>query len=125
MLKKEINKENEWTKLKSRKKNITTEPPQEASTNLRQIELPYTRNYRPRLMKRTGRVVQFATRVTPEFDKWIRDIVQKENVYLAEVLERMMLVYQKEVHKYNFQYKNNKAEREREREQKSKKRSKK
>ncbi|CAG8493833.1 12946_t:CDS:2 [Cetraspora pellucida] len=48
------------------KKNITTEPPQEASTNLRQIEIPYTH------------------------------IVQKENVYLAEVLERMMLVYQKE-----------------------------
>jgi len=48
-------------------------------------------------------------------------MVQKENIYLAEMLERMMLVYKKEVHKYNFKYKDNihtHTQRERERESK-------
>ncbi|CAG8707786.1 38908_t:CDS:2 [Gigaspora margarita] len=47
-------------------------------------------------------------------DQGVRGIVQKENIYLAEVLERMMTIYQKEVHKYNFQYKDNNHIRERE-----------
>ena len=74
------------------------EPPQEASGNLRQPEMPYDqsqygRKYTPRLVKRTGRVVQFATRVTPEFDKIVRSIVLQENIYLSEVLERMLEAY--------------------------------
>jgi hypothetical protein len=121
MPKKEVKVENEWNKLKSKKKNVLPDPTKEASENLRQIEIPYVRTYRPRLTKRTGRVVQFATRVTPEFDKWIREIVQKENIYLAEMLERMMLIYQKEVRKYNFQYKGKGDNGERERERESKK----
>ncbi|MEG7978349.1 MAG: hypothetical protein NY202_00010, partial [Mollicutes bacterium UO1] len=95
------------------------EPSKEVSENLRQIEIPYVRQYRPRYTQRTGRVVQFATRVTPEFDNEIRAIGSQESIHLAEVLERMLLIYQAESKKYNFQYKDNKlisAERERERE---------
>src|SRR4051812_34596382 len=96
------------------------EPPKEASDNLRQqIEIPYSRKYTPRYTKRTGRVVQFATRVTAEFDKQIRDIVKKKNIHLAEVLEEMMSTYLK-VNKGN---KTIEREREKEREQKSKKSS--
>ncbi|WNE40541.1 MAG: hypothetical protein GBAus27B_000608 [Mycoplasmataceae bacterium] len=96
-----IQSTDEWAKLKNRKKTMP-EPPKEASSNLRQIEIPYARTYRPRLTKRTGRVIQFATRVTAEFDNWIRGTVQKENIHLAEMLERMMMVYQKEASNYNF-----------------------
>ena len=84
---------NEWTKLKKRK-SILPEPPQEASSNLQQIEIPYTRTYRPRHITRTGRIIQFATRVTPEFDKTIRALAQQEQIHLAVILEKMLLAYQ-------------------------------
>jgi hypothetical protein len=87
------------------------DPPQEASDNLRQIEIPYIRKYTPRYIKRTGRVVQFATRVTPEFDKQIREITEKKNVYLAEILEEMLNAYLNNEKSYNSS-----RERERERE---------
>jgi len=84
------------------------EPPKEASENLRQIEIPYTRNYRPRYTMRTGRVVQFATRVTPEFDKKIRELAQTKKLQLAVMLEEMLKVYLAEKDRYNFEYKKNK-----------------
>src|SRR6185295_11915330 len=96
-------------KLKNKKKKSTLpEPSQEASENLRQIEIPYTRTYRPRYITRTGRVVQFATRVTPEFDKKIRELAQTKKLQLAVMLEEMLEVYLAEKDKYNFEYKNKK-----------------
>jgi len=97
------------------------EPPQEASTNIHQIEIPYTRTYRPRYTMRTGRVVQFATRVTPKFDNKIRELAQSKKLQLAVMLEEMLEVYLAEKDKYNFDYKkkNHDPERERERESKN------
>jgi hypothetical protein len=90
---------NEWNKLKKRKTTLP-EPLQEASENIyRSAVLPeenHERKYSSRYIKRTGRVVQFATRVTPEFDQQIRQIASQENCYLAEVLEKMMKSYLRE-----------------------------
>ena len=46
-----------------------------------------------RSLRRSSRVVQFATRVTPEFDREIRAIAQRENLMIVEVLERALEVY--------------------------------
>lgn len=47
-----------------------------------------------RTMRRSGRTVQFATRVSPEFDERIRQIAMQEGLLLVEVLERALSVYE-------------------------------
>ena len=54
---------------------------------------------RPRLRdgrsaRRTGRTVQFATRVSPEFDERVRLIAEREGILLVEVLERALAAYE-------------------------------
>jgi hypothetical protein len=41
-------------------------------------------------MRRTNRTVQFATRVTPEFDRQVRAIAQRDGLMIVEVLERAL-----------------------------------
>jgi len=86
-------------------------PPTEASTNLAQPEVVqeppppaplhlvaeasgYHRRD-GRSMRRSNRVVQFATRVTPEFDERIRSIAEREELLIVEVLERALDAYEK------------------------------
>jgi hypothetical protein len=47
-----------------------------------------------RSARRTGRTVQFATRVSPEFDERVRVIAEEENILLVEVLERALAAYE-------------------------------
>ena len=47
-----------------------------------------------RTMRRSGRTVQFATRVSPEFDERIRQIAMREGLLLVEVLERALDSYE-------------------------------
>jgi len=47
-----------------------------------------------RTMRRSGRTVQFATRVSPEFDERIRQIAMQEGLLLVEVLERALDAYE-------------------------------
>ena len=47
-----------------------------------------------RTMRRSGRTVQFATRVSPEFDERIRQIAMQEELLLVEVLERALDAYE-------------------------------
>lgn len=47
-----------------------------------------------RRARRTGRTVQFATRVSPEFDDRVRVIAEEENILLVEVLERALDAYE-------------------------------
>lgn len=51
-----------------------------------------------RSFRRSKRTVQFATRVTPEWDTRIRTIAQREGVLLIDVLEKALDAYEK---KYN------------------------
>lgn len=47
-----------------------------------------------RTMRRSGRTVQFATRVSPEFDQRIRQIAMREGMLLVEVLECALDAYE-------------------------------
>ncbi len=47
-----------------------------------------------RTMRRSGRTVQFATRVSPEFDGRIRQIAMRDGLLLVEVLERALDAYE-------------------------------
>ncbi len=47
-----------------------------------------------RTMRRSGRTVQFATRVSPEFDERIRQIAMREGMLLVEVLEHALDAYE-------------------------------
>lgn len=55
----------------------------------------YQRKIDGRSARRTNRTVQFATRVTPEFDERIRQIAQRDNLLLVEVMERALDSYEK------------------------------
>jgi hypothetical protein len=47
-----------------------------------------------RSARRTRRIVQFATRVSPEFDERLRDIAERDGLLLVEVLERALDAYE-------------------------------
>lgn len=80
-------------KLK-RKNNLPPPPVDEISDNIH----PRTNvtNYERidgRSLRRTGRTLQFNTRVTPEFDMKLREIAQRDGLTLAEILERALMRY--------------------------------
>ena len=100
------------SKLKSLKQRRSTlgEPPtpEEASPNLKAPEvapaapdpvadasIAQLRKLDGRSIRRTNRTVQFATRVTPEWDARIRALAQREGVLLVEILERALDCYEK------------------------------
>jgi hypothetical protein len=47
-----------------------------------------------RTMRRSGRTVQFATRVSPDFDERIRQIAMRDRLLLVEVLEQALEAYE-------------------------------
>lgn len=75
-------------------------PPDEASPNLRAPE--HAPAVHPsghirtdgRSLRRSNRTVQFATRVTPEFDDRIRAIAERDGLLLVEVMERALEAYE-------------------------------
>lgn len=52
-----------------------------------------------RTMRRSGRTVQFATRVSPEFDERVRQIAMRDGMLLVEVLEHALEAYEQSVFK--------------------------
>ncbi len=61
-----------------------------------QTAIPITRPPRldGRTMRRSGRTVQFATRVSPEFDERVRQIAMRDGMLLVEVLEHALEAYE-------------------------------
>ena len=47
-----------------------------------------------RTLRRSGRTVQFATRVSPEFDDRVRQLAMRDGLLLVEVLERALQAYE-------------------------------
>jgi hypothetical protein len=100
------------TKLKRRSSLGAPPPPAEASPNLDAPETaPPVRHIavvRPpvsragegvprrdgRSARRSGRTLQFATRVSPEFDDRLRAIAEREGKLLVEVLEEALEAYE-------------------------------
>ncbi|RZI60024.1 MAG: hypothetical protein EOP14_02890 [Pseudomonas sp.] len=50
-----------------------------------------------RSMRRTGRTVNFATRVSQEFDERLRNIAEQQGLMLVEVMEQALTAYEKEL----------------------------
>ena len=108
----------DFSNLKRRRTLGAPPPPAEASTNLARPEAlaaePRDRGGQTpasasrsseqalegridgRSMRRTNRVVQFATRVTPEFDQRVRAIAMEEGLLIVEVLEKALNVYERQ-----------------------------
>ena len=98
------------TKLKRRNTLGVPPTPEEASPNLtapeiapvhpRPAKAPASSESRPasreqgridgRTLRKTGRTVQFATRVSEDFDDRLRHIAQRDGIKLVEVLERAL-----------------------------------
>lgn len=68
----------------------TATPPEETRASLHNPS--YRRDGRS--LRRSNRVVQFATRVTPDFDRRIRDIAERDGLLIVEVLERALELYE-------------------------------
>jgi hypothetical protein len=47
-----------------------------------------------RSLRRSGRTLQFATRVSPEFDAKLRRIAERDRLLLVEVMERAVDLYE-------------------------------
>jgi hypothetical protein len=81
-----------------RKSSLPAPPPvEEASPNLSAPEtapaLP-SKHKDGRTARRSNRTVQFATRVTPEFNERIRDIAERDDLLLVQVLELALEAYE-------------------------------
>ena len=86
---------------KLRRKGTLGAPPriEEASENLQAPETTavVTGRIDARSLRRSGRTMQFATRVSPEFDARIRRIAQREGLLLVEILEKALDAYEKQL----------------------------
>lgn len=69
--------------------------PLSASLSQAEESLVYVRRDR-RKTRKTHRILPFATRVSPEFDVRFRDIADKEDLTLAELLELMLDAFEKQ-----------------------------
>jgi hypothetical protein len=86
-------------KQAKRKRMPAPPAPDEASPNLEAPEhAPASpapaRRVDGRSLRRSNRTVQFATRVTVEFDERIRMIAERDRLMLVEVLERALDAYE-------------------------------
>ncbi|CAG8465067.1 11360_t:CDS:2 [Cetraspora pellucida] len=70
------------------RKTATKELLKEESQNLNFYPAPGVRYPRKSL-----RILQFATKVSLDFDSQVREIANKEGIYIAEVLERCLAAY--------------------------------
>ena len=84
------------SKLKRRTGLSAPPPVEEASQNLQQPEIAKAPVERidGRTLRRSGRTIQLATRVSPEFDARLRHIAQRDGLLLVEVLERALDAYE-------------------------------
>jgi hypothetical protein len=77
------------------KSSLGTPPPiEEARTDLSASPISNTPAPETRIdgrtLRRSGRTVQFATRVSPEFDARVREIARRDGILIVEVLERAL-----------------------------------
>ena len=110
------------SKLKRRSTLGVPPPPAEASSNLEAAEiiLPAPPPMSPaadgiaaagqtpagqgrrvrdgRSARRTGRTIQFATRVTPDFDERFRAIAERDRLLHVELLEKSLAAYENSRH---------------------------
>ena len=86
---KKAKKENERKQSINRKKDFGM-PPQEASENLRSLEID------KRTLRKTGRIKQFNTSVSEEWMEKLKAISYEERLKYVEVLEKALECYDKQ-----------------------------
>jgi len=76
--------------------NETVRPLRTSEPGSQQFEIANAQQGRldGRSLRKSGRLIPFATRVTPEFDDRIRKIAQRDGVLLVEVLEQGLDAYE-------------------------------
>jgi hypothetical protein len=91
----------DMSKLQRRGTLGTPPSPDEASANLTAPEVAPAalsssgrRRIDGRSLRKTGRTLQFATRVTEEFDDLLHKIAVRDGLKLVEVLERGVAAYE-------------------------------
>lgn len=67
--------------------------PEIASRPLQTTREPYQRKD-GRSVRKTNRTLPLATRVSPDFDARLRDIAERDNLKLVELLERSLDAYE-------------------------------
>ncbi|CAG8465087.1 11361_t:CDS:2 [Cetraspora pellucida] len=77
-----------YREVRETRKTATKELLKEESQNLNFYPAPGVRYPRKSL-----RILQFATKVSLDFDSQVREIANKEGIYIAEVLERCLAAY--------------------------------
>ena len=85
----------DWQKLKNKKLTL---PPTLEETRNNLLNSEYSKIY-GRILRRTGRTEQFATRVTKEWLINFKNLAIKQRLKLAELLEDMLELYEKELAK--------------------------
>lgn len=88
---------------KLRRKHLPAPPPlEEASTATKEPETApaappqHYKRKDGRSMRRTGRTLQLATRVSEDFDRRFRQIAERDGLLLAELLEAALASYERE-----------------------------
>jgi hypothetical protein len=87
------------------KKRLGAPPPvDDASANLQAPEvapsaparagLPHRRGEDGRSARRTGRTIQFSTRVSDDFDMRFRQVAKRDGLLLAQLLEKALDAYE-------------------------------
>jgi hypothetical protein len=92
----------EFSKLKKRNSLGVPPPLEEASQNLTSPEiapvLPQAQSTPARIdgrsLRKTHRTVQFATKVTPDFDDKFRTTAARDNLIFGDLLEKMLDAYE-------------------------------
>ena len=69
-------------------------PPESTASQVSPVMQGRAGGHDGRSARRTGRTLQFATRVSPEFDTRLRAIADREGRLLVEVLERALDAYE-------------------------------
>lgn len=88
--------------LKKRKSRLGMPPsPTKAGNNLEQPETApavetETTTIDRRTLRKTGRTVQFATRVTMDFKNKVRQIAARDSLKIVELLEEAIFIYEKQ-----------------------------
>lgn len=66
----------------------------EASQSIPATEAREVRRRDGRSARRTGRTIQFATRVTPDFDERFRTVAERDGLLHVELLEKALAAYE-------------------------------
>jgi hypothetical protein len=73
------------------------QPPMRGDADSEKLDAGLLRRRDGRTFRRTGRVIPFSTRISPEMDDRLRDLAEQQGVLIVEVLENALEAYIREL----------------------------